>query len=70
MKQCSQSILDDCYETFTQAVAKSRKLSLNAKDTWANGKIFTGKQAKDFGLIDEIGSAYNAIKVIQRKGAH
>ena len=62
-----KSILNDSYETFSQAVAKSRKLSLNAKDTWANGKIFTGKQAKDLGLIDENGSSYNAIKVIREK---
>ena len=62
-----QGLLNDSYDTFTQAVANSRKLSLNAKDTWANGKIFTGKQAKELGLIDEIGSAYNAIKVIKEK---
>jgi protease-4 len=62
-----QGILNDSYETFAQAVAKSRKLSLNAKDTWANGKIFTGRQAKELGLIDENGSSYNAIKVIKEK---
>lgn len=62
-----QGLLNDSYETFAQAVAKSRKLSLNAKDTWANGKIFTGKQAKELGLIDENGSSYNAIKVIREK---
>ena len=62
-----QAILNDSYETFAQAVAKSRKLSLNAKDTWANGKIFTGRQAKELGLIDENGSSYNAITVIKEK---
>jgi len=62
-----QSILNDSYDSFAQAIAKSRKLSLNAKDTWANGKIFTGRQAKDLGLIDEIGSAYNALKIIREK---
>lgn len=62
-----QGLLNDSYETFAQAVAKSRKLSLNAKDTWANGKIFTGRQAKELGLIDENGSSYNAIKVIKEK---
>lgn len=62
-----QGLLNDSYETFAQAVAKSRKLSLNAKDAWANGKIFTGKQAKELGLIDENGSSYNAIAVIREK---
>jgi protease-4 len=62
-----QGLLNDCYESFAQAVAKSRKLSLNAKETWANGKIFTGRQAKEIGLIDEVGSSYNAIRMIKEK---
>lgn len=62
-----QGILNDSYDSFAQAVAKSRKLSLNAKDIWANGKIFTGRQAKEIGLIDENGSSYNAIQVIKEK---
>ncbi len=62
-----QGVLNDSYDTFAQAVANRRKLSLNAKDTWANGRIFTGKQAKELGLIDEIGSAYTAVRVIKDK---
>lgn len=62
-----QGLLDDTYNSFASDVAKNRKLSMNTKDSWANGRLFTGKQAKDLRLIDEIGSAYDAIRIIKEK---
>jgi len=62
-----QGLQNDSYEEFTQTVAKARKLSLTHLNKWADGKIFTGKQALKLGLIDEIGSIQNAIKVIKEK---
>jgi len=66
-KSLIQGLQNDSYEEFTQTVAKARKLSLAHLNTWADGKIFTGKQALKLGLIDEIGSMQNAIKVIKEK---
>jgi len=66
-KALLQSVLDDEYKQFTQAVAQERKLALAQAPQWANGKVFTGNQAKQLGLIDEIGSLSNAIKVIKDK---
>ncbi|MDR3646483.1 MAG: signal peptide peptidase SppA [Candidatus Babeliales bacterium] len=60
-----QSISDDAYNQFKKDVAVRRKLSLNDADKWANGKIFTGRQAFELGLVDELGSEYNAIKKIR-----
>ncbi len=62
-----QSVLDDTYQQFTQSIAKTRKLPITTVTEWADGKIFTGSQAHKLGLIDEIGSAQNAIKVIKEK---
>ncbi len=62
-----QDLQNDSNKEFTQTVAKARKLSLAHLNQWADGKIFTGKQALKFGLIDEIGSMQNAIKVIKEK---
>ncbi len=62
-----QGLTNDSYQQFTQDVAKTRKLSLVAINEWADGKIFTGRQARKLGLIDEIGSAYNALKVLKEK---
>ena len=66
-KAMLQSAADDSYNQFIQKVAEARKLSLNKADEWANGKIFTGHQALSLGLIDELGSSYNAIKKIKEK---
>ncbi len=62
-----QGLQRNLYEEFTQMVAKSRKLSLTRLDEWADGKIFTGRQALKLGLIDEIGSMENAVEVIREK---
>ncbi len=61
-----QIIQNDAYRHFTQQVANARKLSLTNVKDWADGKIFTGLQAKKLGLIDEIGSAQNAIKALRK----
>lgn len=62
-----QSLLDDSYEQFTQDVAHARKLPIATASQWANGKVFTGRQAHKLGLIDELGTASNAIKAIKEK---
>jgi protease IV len=62
-----QSVLDDTYAQFTQSVAQSRKLSVSTISSWAEGKIFTGAQAKQLGLIDEIGSLQSAIRFFKNK---
>jgi protease-4 len=62
-----QVMTDDIYAQFTQDIATQRKLSLQTIDTWANGKIFTAKQALELQLIDELGSAQNAIAKIKDK---
>jgi protease IV len=66
-KAILQAVLDDSYQQFTMTVAHARKLSLDSVNSWANGKIFTGQQALNLGLIDEIGSLHNAIKVIKEQ---
>ena len=62
-----QGVSDDAYNQFAEEVAQTRKLSLTKSSEWADGKIFTGRQALKLGLIDEIGSAYTAVKKIKEK---
>ncbi len=62
-----QKVLDDSYEQFIHNVANSRKLLVSDADTWANAKLFSGRQAHKLGLIDELGSVTNAIKVLKDK---
>ena len=45
---------------FTQDVATARKLNIKKRDMFANAHIFTAQQAKDVGLIDEVGVEFDA----------
>jgi protease-4 len=62
-----QAVLNDTYLHFVHSIAQARTLSLDTVNTWANGKIFTGYQAKELGLIDQVGSLQDAIQVIKEK---
>ena len=62
-----QGLTDDSYQQFILDVSQSRKLSLAKSEEWAEGKIFTGRQALKLGLIDEIGSMDAAIKALRKK---
>lgn len=62
-----QGVLDDSYAQFTQDVAHARTiLSLEKHKEWADGKIFTARQAYNLKLIDELGSAYNAVSYLKK----
>lgn len=58
-----QSLLDDAHEQFVEAVAEGRGLSPSAVRTLADGRVFTGRQAKDLGLVDVLGDQKRAIRV-------
>lgn len=62
-----QSVLDDTYQQFIEDVAHHRRLSLKDTSEWADGKIFTGRQAKKLGLIDDVGSFSLAEKIIKER---
>jgi len=56
-----EGLTEDVYAVFTQDITQARS-ALQDKDTesWANGKLFTGHQAIDLGLIDTTGSTLTA----------
>jgi protease IV len=63
-----QSVMDDVHGQFVEAVAKGR--GMRVEDVWpiADGSVYTGKQAKDIGLVDELGDLEDAIKLAGRLG--
>ncbi|MDZ7615282.1 MAG: signal peptide peptidase SppA [Flavobacteriaceae bacterium] len=56
-----QMDIEDFYKTFVQKVADGRKMTFAQVDSVAQGRVWTGKQAKDIGLVDELGSLEDAI---------
>jgi protease IV len=49
-----QSVIDDTYNMFVSDVASARKLDVKNQTIFADAKIFTSKQAKEVGLVDEV----------------
>ncbi|MGA9373561.1 MAG: S49 family peptidase, partial [Mycobacterium sp.] len=49
------------YTDFVQRVADGRKLSVEDVDAVARGRVWTGADAKDRGLVDELGGLRTAI---------
>lgn len=58
-----QSVMDDVHKQFIEAVAEGRELELDAAQALADGRIFTGRQAKDAKLVDELGDLEAAIQL-------
>lgn len=56
-----QVMVDELYGQFVAVVAEGRKMDPARVRQLADGRIYTGSQAKDLGLVDELGTMYDAI---------
>jgi len=56
-----QGLVDDVYSQFVEAVAAGRRMSAEQVRPLADGRIFSGRQAKQLGLVDELGDLDVAI---------
>jgi ClpP class serine protease len=57
------TMLQDVYNQFIAAVAEGRKMDPAKVRRLAEGRIYTGNQAKAVGLVDELGNYYDAIRL-------
>ncbi len=57
-----QSHVDTIYKKFLDIVVENRRLDLSNSKEWAEGKSFIAQQALSLGLIDEIGTIFEAEK--------
>ncbi|MCP4393244.1 MAG: signal peptide peptidase SppA [Alphaproteobacteria bacterium] len=55
--------LDNIYEDFTQKVSAARKIPMKKMDEIARGRVWTGRQALEIGLVDELGGLDKAIEL-------
>jgi len=58
-----QKQVDFMYETFLKRVSDGRKLSRNAVDAIAQGRVWSGSDAIPIGLVDKIGNLQDAVKL-------
>lgn len=61
-RQKMQAQIESVYDRFIGRVADARKMKPDQVDTVGGGRVWTGKQALQNGLVDETGGLYEALK--------
>jgi protease-4 len=55
-----QDMIDTSYQQFVATVAQARQLAVETVKSFADGRIFTGQQALELGVVDRLGSEEDA----------
>jgi protease-4 len=61
MASLFQATINRGYNDFLQLVAKNRNMTVDEVDNVAQGRVWTGKKAKELGLVDELGTLNDAV---------
>jgi protease-4 len=67
-KEYMQHLLDNIYQQFLSDVARNRKIPLEKLRPLAEGRIYTGEEARELGLVDVFGNSEDAIEKAGRLG--
>lgn len=67
-KQLVESTIDQVYRQFLERVSKGRNLPVERVEALAQGRVYTGLEAKDLGLVDEIGGLTAAFSEAKKLG--
>ena len=60
-KEILQNIVDEIYDQFVYTVSAGRRMETSKVRAIADGRIYTGRHAKNIGLVDELGDYYDAL---------
>ena len=61
-----QGLIDDIYVQFVEAVATGRSLGIEEVRDFADGRVFTGREAQQRKMIDELGNFQDAVDLTAR----
>lgn len=67
-KKFFDQLLGDVYDQFVTVVAKERKLDRKVVLGYADGRVFTGRQAREYGLVDTLGTYEDAVSIAAKLG--
>jgi protease-4 len=67
-RKLMQGMLDNVYEQFIRAVAEGRGMKEGEVRELADGRVFTGEQAKKVKLVDELGNFHDAVELAGKLG--
>jgi len=62
-KQMLQAYVEKGYDLFLTRCAEGRNMPKDSMALYAEGRVWTGNQAKDIGLVDELGGIEKAIEI-------
>lgn len=63
-----QSLVDNVHGQFVSAVARGRKMPEEKVKELADGRVYSGEQAKGLGLVDVLGNMEDAIDLAAKRG--
>ena len=58
-----QSVVDDTYNQFLEVVAHGREMEIEDVRPLADGRVYTGRQALELDLVDELGDFEDALNI-------
>ncbi|MBN1470761.1 MAG: signal peptide peptidase SppA [Syntrophaceae bacterium] len=61
-----QDLVDDIYNQFVDVIVKERKLSREKVIEIADGRVFSGRRAKELGLVDDLGDMASAARLASK----
>jgi protease IV len=66
-REILQSLVDNVYSQFVSAVAKGRGMNEAQVRKLADGRVYSGAQAKELGLVDQFGTLDDAIEFAAKR---
>ncbi|HHF53402.1 MAG TPA: signal peptide peptidase SppA [candidate division WOR-3 bacterium] len=66
-KKIIKSLIDETYQNFLKIVSESRNIPMDSLYKIADGRIFSGRQALKYGLVDTLGTIDTAIEILKQK---
>lgn len=66
-KAILQSLVDNVHNQFVGAVAEGRSMDAAVVKKLADGRVYSGAQAKELGLVDQLGNLEDAIELAAKR---
>lgn len=66
-RELFENLMETSMDQFKGAIISGRKLDPKAVESFSDGRVFSGAEAMEFGLVDSIGSLNQAIRAIGEK---
>lgn len=64
-RELLQAMIDDMYADFVQVIVDGRGMSENQVRDLGDGRVYTGRQAQENGLVDELGTLEDTIAMMK-----